>query len=403
MKDQKKIQELIKEQNFKSFADVKKYLKEFTKEIIETMLHEEMTDHLGYEKHDYNNKKTDNTRNGYSNKTIKSDYGEIPLKIPRDRKAEFDPVVVARGQRILEGMEDKIIRMYSHGMSERDIASFIEDTYGASFSPQSISNVISKVTALVNQWLNRPLKKVYAIVFLDATFYNVRVEGVVKNVSIYSIIGIDLEGKKDVLGLWMSETESSKYWMRLLNDLKTRGVEDILICCVDNLRGFSEAIKAIFPEADIQKCIVHQVRNSLRFVSYKHRKELANDMKAIYKSTDEKQARIALDCLTERWDNTYPYISKSWQDNWSELITFFKYPAEIRTVIYTTNAIENYHRSLRKVTKAKTIFPNEDALMRILYLATENATKRWTSSIKNWGMIYSQLRIIFDKRIDKLK
>jgi transposase-like protein len=297
-------------------------------------------------------------------------------------------------------MEEKIIRMYSHGMSERDIVSFIEDTYGASFSPQSISNIIAKVTEKVRLWLNRPLERKYAIVFLDATFYNVRVDGVVKNISIYSMIGIDLSGKKDVIGLWMSETESAKYWMRLLNDLKTRGVEDIFIFSVDNLKGFSEAIKAIYPKADIQKCIVHQVRNSLRYVSYKHRKDLANDIKAIYKAIDEKQAKIALGALSEHWDEVYPYISKSWEDNWAELITFFKYPKEIRTVIYTTNAIENYHRSLRKVTKSKTIFPNEDALMRILFLATENATRKWTSTIRNWGMIYSQLRIIFDNRME---
>jgi putative transposase len=403
MQDKKKIQELVKKKNFKDLKDVNQYLKQFSREIIETMLENEMTEHLGYEKHDYQSKRTDNARNSFSGKTLKSDFGEIPVQIPRDRKAEFDPIVVAKGQRILEGIEEKIIRMYSHGMTERDIAGFIQDTYGASFSAQTISNIIAKVSSLVNQWLTRPLQKVYAVVFLDATFYNVRVNGVVKNVSIYSMIGIDMEGMKDVLGLWMAETESAKYWLNLLNDLKTREVEDILICAVDNLKGFSEAIKASFPNADIQKCIIHQVRNSLRFVSYKHRKELANDMKAIYKATDEKQAKLALDILSENWDSTYPYISKSWRDNWSELITFFKYPVEIRNVIYTTNAIENYHRSLRKVTKSKTIFPNEAALMRILYLATMNATKKWTSTIQNWGIIYSQLRIIFDKRIDEFK
>lgn len=401
MKDRKKIQELIKEHKFKNFEDIKQYLKGVSKDIIETMLESELTEHLGYEKHNYQQKKTNNSRNGYSSKNLKSDYGKIPINIPRDRKAEFDPLIVAKGQRILEGMEEKIIRMYSHGMSERDIVSFIEDTYGASFSPQSISNIIAKVTEKVRLWLNRPLERKYAIVFLDATFYNVRVDGVVKNISIYSMIGIDLSGKKDVIGLWMAETESAKYWMRLLNDLKTRGVEDIFIFSVDNLKGFSEAIKAIYPKADIQKCIVHQVRNSLRYVSYKHRKDLANDMKAIYKAVDEKQAKIALGALSEHWDEVYPYISKSWKDNWAELITFFKYPKEIRTVIYTTNAIENYHRSLRKVTKSKTIFPNEDALMRILFLATENATRKWTSTIRNWGMIYSQLRIIFEKRMEE--
>jgi len=401
MLDDKKMKELIEEHQLKSISDVNSLLKQFSKKLLENMLENELTDHLGYEKHSVSDKKVTNSRNGHSKKRVKSDFGEIDLKIPRDRQDEFSPLIVKKGERTISGLDEKVLMMYSRGMSERDIADFIEDTYKYRMSPQTISNIISQITEEVTTWQNKPLQQFYVAIFLDAIVYKVKQDGMIRNMAIYSMIGIDLSGNREVIGLWAGRNESSKYWLKLLNELKSRGIEDVLVVCVDGLNGFKEAINTVFPEADVQRCIVHQVRNSLKFVSWKDRKELAGDLKQIYRSTSEESARLELDNFAEKWDGKYEYISKSWKDNWVELMSFFKYPTEIRRIIYTTNSIENFHRSLRKITKSKPVFPTDTALMRLLYLITKNVTKKWTMKIQNWGNIYSQLKILFDDRIGK--
>ena len=398
-----KIKRLIAEKKLNTIDDVNKLLRGFSKQLLETMLEGELTDHLGYEKHDYANKTTTNSRNGHSSKKVRSDFGEIGINVPRDRKDNFEPVVVKKGSKSLGGLEEKIILMYSRGMSERDISHFIEETYNYTLSAQSISNTISQISEDVNQWQNRPLNPFYVDLFLDAIVYKVKRDGVIKNIAVYSILGIDLEGKKDILGLWAGKNESSKYWLRLLNELKSRGVEDILICCVDGLNGFPEAINTVFPDTDVQQCIVHQIRNSLKFVSYKDRKAIALDLKRVYKAHSVESAEVELDNFSEIWDEKYPYISKSWRDHWTELMSYYKYPNEIRKVIYTTNSIESFHRSLRKITKSKPVFPSDNSLMKLLYLITNNVTKKWTMPIRNWGMIYSQLSIMFEERLAKFE
>jgi len=401
MFDDKKIKTLIKEQKLQNMSDVNTLLKQFSKQLIENMLECELTDHLGYEKHDYSEKKTSNSRNGYTSKTVKSDFGEMELKVPRDRIDSFSPIIVKKGSRTISGIDEKVLLMYARGMSERDISEFIEETYNYKISAQTISNIISQITEDVKNWQSRPLPPFYVAVYLDAIVYKVKKDGVIKNIAVYSMLGIDVEGKKDIIGLWAGKNESSKYWLKLLNELKVRGVEDILICCVDGLSGFSEAINAIYPDTDVQRCIVHQIRNSLKFVSYKDRKELAKDLKSIYKAINEETAKIELDNFSEKWDDKYEYISKSWRESWTDLMSYYKYPQEIRKVIYTTNSIENFHRSLRKITKSKPVFPSDISLMRLLYLITQNVTRKWTMKIRNWGQIYSQLRILFEKRINK--
>jgi transposase-like protein len=399
MLDEKKIKALIKGKKLKNFNDVNNLLKGFSKKLIEAMLDSELTDELGYEKHDYSQKKTDNSRNGFSSKQLNSEFGKIGIEIPRDRKGKFAPLIIPKGSRNIGGIEEKVLMMYSRGMSERDIAEYFRELYGYKLSAQSISNLISTITEDVVNWQNRPLHSIYAVVFLDAIVYKVKRDGFIQNVAVYSMMGINLEGRKEIIGLWVGDNESSKYWLRLLNELKTRGVKDILICCVDGLKGFPEAINAAYPETDIQKCIVHQVRNSLKFVPYKNRQELANDLKAIYKANSEELAQVEFDNFKEKWDNIYPYISKSWKENWTELMTYYKYPSEIRRIIYTTNPIENFHRSLRKVTKSKPIFPSDKSLMKLLYLVTKNVVSKWSKPIAKWGQIYSQLQIIFEERL----
>jgi len=396
------LEKIIREREVKDMSDVNSIIKEFASQLLETMLEAELTSQIGFQKNSMDTKDTSNRRNGYSFKNLKTDLGDLKLKQPRDRDGEFDPIIVKKHQRTLEGMEEKIIQMYAHGMSERDIADFLENIYGTVFSVQALSNIISKVTELYRNWMNRPLKPIYAIIFLDAIHFNVKKDGTIKKMAVYSIMGIDLGGNKDILGLWIAETESAKYWLKVLNDLKTRNVRDILICCVDGLTGFKQAINTVFKETDVQRCIVHQVRNSLKFVSYKNKKAVAASLKEIYKAADENQAELALDAFEDKWKDSYPYIAKSWRENWIELTSFFKYPKEIRKVIYTTNPIENYHRSLRKITKPKGLFPNEDSLLKLLYLITIKLTKKWTMKIRNWGLIYSQLDILFEDRIKQI-
>jgi transposase-like protein len=397
--DRDELKKLLKEKGVKSLDDFNAFMREVSKEVVETLLEGELTDHLGYEKHDQKTKATDNARNGFTLKTVKSKFGEIDLDVPRDRKSDFEPQVVKKHQKDISGLEEKIISMYAKGMTTRDIQAHIKDLYGYEISPETVSSITDKVMERAREWQGRPLESIYALIYMDAVFLKMRLEGHVRNVALYTIIGINLDGQKECLGLWISETESAKYWVSVLNEIKNRGVVDVLIFTVDNLKGISEAIEAVFPRAEVQKCIVHQIRNSLRYVSWKERKPMARDLRRIYEAATEKEGEAALEQFAEKWDKRYPHIAASWRTNWDEIVTFFKYPPEIRTLVYTTNPIESLNRKIKKVAKNKAIFPNDQALIKQVYLAVEEVAKKWTLRHRDWAMIYSQLMIYFGDRL----
>ena len=397
--NKEELKKLLKEKGVKSLDDFNTLMSEISKDVVEALLEGELTDHLGFEKYDHESKAIDNSRNGFTPKTVKSKYGSIGIQVPRDRKSEFEPHVVKKRQRDISGLEDKIISMYARGMTTRDIQSHVKEIYNFEVSPETISTITDKVLERARDWQNRSLEAIYAIVFLDAIFLKMRSEGHVRKIAVYNIIGISTEGRKECLGLWICETESSKYWLSVLNELKNRGLEDVLIFSVDNLKGISEAIQAAFPRSEIQKCVVHQIRNSLKHVSWKDRKKLTQDLKSIYRAATEKEGSAALEDFSEKWKN-YPHVAASWKRNWGELSTFFKYPAQIRSLIYTTNPIESVNRSIKKVTKNKAVFPNEQAVFKVIYLALLEAEKKWTSRLRDWPMIYSQLMIFFKDRME---
>lgn len=331
---------------------------------------------------------------------MRTSFGEVDISVPRDRKGEFEPQLLKKNQTsISQDVEEKILSMYAKGMTTGDIETHIKDIYGLDVSDTTVSRITDKVLPLAKEWQQRPLEAVYAVVFMDAIHYHVRSEGQVVKKAVYIAIGIDLEGKKDVLGMWIGENESAKFWASVLNSLRNRGVQDIFIACTDNLTGFSSAIEAVFPKTDIQNCIIHQIRNSTKYVSYKDLKALMADLKAVYSAVDEQTALTALDNFAEKWDKKYPKISISWQSNWANLSTYFKFPQEIRRLIYTTNAIEGFNRQLRKVTKSKSVFPTDDSLFKILYLVTMDITKKWTGRRQDWSIIHSQLEIFYADRM----
>lgn len=390
----------ISENNLKTAGDVHSALKELFAGTLQEIMEAELDTHLGYAKHDTKNKKTNNSRNGkLPPKTVISEFGEIKLQTPRDRDGEFEPQIVQKYQNDVSGMESQIISMYSKGMTTRDIQSHYNQIYGVNISPTLVSNITDRILPQVHAWQNRPLQEVYAVVFMDAIHYKVRQDHAIVSKAAYMVIGIDLEGHKDVLGMWVGENESAKFWLGVLNDLKSRGVKDILINCVDNLKGFSEAIAAVYPKTDVQKCIVHQIRNSMKHVYYKDMKAFAADLKPIYKAANEQAAMVAMDEFEAKWGEKYPHAVRSWRANWTELTVFFQYPVELRRIIYTTNIIESYNRQLRKVTKGKAIFPNDEALLKMLYLCTMDVMQKWTGRIQGWGQIVLQLCIRFEDRI----
>lgn len=393
------LRAFIKENKLVTAQDAQNALKELFAETLQEMLEAEMDTHLGYEKHEVKAKMTPNSRNGKSKKTVVSEYGEQEITIPRDRMSEFEPIVVQKHQKNVTGIEDQIIALYAKGVSTREIQDYLQNLYGIEVSPTLISNVTNKIVPLIKEWQNRPLQGLYAVVYMDAIHFKVKQDGAIVNKAAYMVIGIDLDGNKDVLGMWIGENETSKFWLSVLNDLRNRGVQDILIICVDNLNGFSEAIAACYPKTEIQKCIIHQIRNSTRYVSYKDLKKVTADLKPIYKAATEQGALLELDRFEEVWGAKYPLIVRSWRNNWEELSTFFKYPPEIRKLIYTTNMIESYHRQLRKVTKGKSIFPTDEALLKMLYLATMDVTRKWTGRVQNWGQMLLQLSVFFPERV----
>lgn len=396
------IKQLIKETKPTSAKDVQETLKDLFADTLKEMLEAELDDHLGYSKYDYKNKNTTNSRNGRNSKRVLSDLGEFDLTVPRDREGSFQPQVVKKNQTDISGIEDQVIGMYAKGMTTRDIATHLENIYGFEASPTLISGITDKITPVAKEWQNRPLEPVYPIIFMDAIHYKVKQDNRVINKAAYAVIGVNLDGIKEVLGIWIGGNETSKYWLLVLNELKNRGVNDILIACVDGLNGFTEAIKAIYPHTEIQRCIIHQIRNSSKYVSYKDLKEFNADLKLVYTATTEEAALAELERFEQKWGDKYLIAIRSWKNNWDELATFFKYPKEIRKIIYTTNAMESYNRQLRKVTKARSIFPSDDALLKMLYLATMDISKKWTQSIRGWAQILAQLSIFFEGRIDNI-
>lgn len=394
------LRNLMRGLDVKNFEDLKDVFKLMVGEMLENGLEGELEDELGYTKYDYRNKAGENSRNGYSKKTLKTSFGETEIKIPRDRKGEFEPQLIKKNQTTLTGdIEEKILSMYAKGMTTSDIESYIQDIYGLDCSDTTISRITDKILPVVREWQSRPLEEIYAVVFMDAIHFHVRSEGQVIKKAVYIAIGINMEGLKEVLGMWVGENESAKFWLSVMNGLKNRGLEDILIACVDGLTGFPASIEAVYPKTEIQQCIIHQIRNTTRFVSYKDIKALMTDLKRVYAAVDEQTALSELDNFDEKWSGKYPKIAISWRSNWANLSTYFKYPQEVRTLIYTTNAIEGFNRQLRKVTKNKGVFPTDDSLLKMLYLAMMDITKKWTGKRREWGQIHSQLEIFFADRL----
>lgn len=396
----KKLLALLQDAGINDVAGVQELFKEMVGTVLENGLEGELDEELGYSRYDYRNKDTDNSRNGYSEKTLKTSLGDLELIVPRDRKGEFTPQLVKKNQTTLSGdIEEKILSMYAKGMTTSDIEAHIREIYGLEVSDTTISRVTDKILPVVKEWQMRPLEEIYAVVFLDAVHFHVRSEGQIVKKAVYVAIGVKMDGVRDVLGMWVGENESAKFWLGILNGLKNRGVADILIACVDGLTGFASAIEAVFPRTEIQQCVIHQIRNSTKFVSYKDIKALMADLKKVYAAVDEQTALYQLDAFGEKWGGKYPKIALSWRTNWANLSTYFKYPQEVRTLIYTTNAIENFNRQLRKVTKSKSVFPTDDSLLKMLYLAMIDITKKWTGRRKDWGQIHSQLEIFFADRL----
>ncbi|HOC08596.1 MAG TPA: IS256 family transposase [Bacillota bacterium] len=395
------LRQLIKENDIKDVNGIYDTLKDMFKDVLQEMLEAEMDVTLGYGKNEAKDKDTTNIRNGYSSKTLKTKFGNIEMDIPRDRNSEFEPKIVPKYQRNISGIEDKIIALYARGMSTRDIHDQVKDIYGIEVSAEMVSKITEKIVPEIKEWQSRPLETVYPFVFMDAIHYKIRDNGQIVNKAAYVVLGINMDGYKDVLGIWIGENETSKFWLGVLNELKNRNVQDVLIFSVDGLTGLKEAIEAVYPKAYIQRCIIHQLRNSFKYVSYKHLKEFSKDFKAVYKAPSEEAALEALYEVKDKWANQYPYALKSWETNWDVLSTFFKYPDEIRKIIYTTNIIEGLHRQFRKVTKSKSVFPSDAALEKMLYLATKNIMTKWTQRYRNWDMVLNQLLIMFPDQLEQ--
>jgi len=374
-------------------------LKRLTKALIERAMQAELTHHLGYEKHDPAGDHSGNSRNGTSAKTLVGEFGPLPIEVPRDRNGAFEPRIVRKGQRRWTGFDEKIIAMYALGMTTRQIEEEIKALYGVDVSPSLVSQVTEAVMDEVRAWQQRTLDRVYPIVYLDALFLKVQHEGRVVNKAVYLAIGVNMDGKKDLLGIWIEQSEGAKFWLSVANELKTRGVEDIFICCIDGLKGFPDAIRTVFPKTDVQLCIIHMIRNSLKFVSFKDRRKVVEDLKTIYRAATEEDAKAALSVLEQNWQHKYPVIAKSWRDHWSDICPFFVYPPDIRRAIYTTNAIESLNSSLRRVIRNRSPFPSDDAVIKILFLSIRRISKRWTMPIHDWGAAVNQFAILYGDRV----
>jgi len=393
----KTIKELAKECH--SVEDVHEMLKGLFKDTLQHIFEAEIEEHLGYKKHSVAGNNTGNSRNGYNKKTIQTKFGKTEVEIPRDRNGEFEPRIIGKYEKTSNQLEEQIIAMYAKGMSTRDIEDHMRDIYGIDVSPTMVSKITDKILPMISEWQSRPLDRVYPVVFLDAIHFKVRKDNRIINKAAYSVMAINMAGQKEILGIWIGENESASFWLSVCNDLKNRGVQDILIACKDGLAGFSEAISAAFPQTEIQLCIIYQIRNTMKYVPYKNQKELIADLKKIYQALTIEEAENSFTAFKDKWGKKYPIIVRSWENNWLELTAYFKYPYEIRRMIYTTNIIEGYHRQLRKVTKTKTAYPTDEALVKIIYLATIEASKKWTMSIKDWKSCISQFAIYFEDRL----
>ena len=391
------IAALLQEYDIQSAEDIQDALKDLLGDTIKEMMEAEMDEHLGYES--YERSENPNSRNGYKQKQIRSKYGETTLSVPQDRDSTFEPKIVKKRQKDISAIDDKIISMYAKGMTTRQISEMIEDIYGFEVSEGMVSDITDRLLPEIEEWHNRPLAEVYPILFIDAVHFSVKDNNVIRKLAAYVILGINHEGKKEVLTIQVGENESSKYWLTVLNELKNRGVKDILILCADGLTGIKEAINAAFPKTEYQRCIVHQVRNTLKYVPDKDRKAFAADLKTIYQAADEKKALAALEHVTEKWTPKYPNSMKRWKDNWDAISPIFKFSTTVRTVIYTTNAIESLNSTYRKLNRQRSVFPSDTALLKALYLATFEATKKWTSTIRNWAQVYGELSIMYEGRL----
>jgi putative transposase len=394
------IDQLLKD--YKSPEDVlgeHGLLKQLTKAVLERALKAELSHHLGYEKHSPEGKNSGNARNGKSKKTLKGDFGSLPIEVPRDRQSSFEPKIVPKGQTRFEGFDDKILSLYARGMTVREIQAHLEEVYRVEVSPALISQVTDAVIDEVRAWQTRPLESLYPIIYLDAMMVKIRDGAQVVNKAIYLVIGVNLEGIKEVLGMWVAQTEGAKFWLGVVTELRNRGLEDIFIACVDGLKGLPEAIEAVYPQTQVQQCIVHVVRQSLKYVNWKQRKEVAADMRMIYSSATREQAEMRLEEFAHKWDSRYPTISPSWRPNWERIVPFLAYPQEIRKVIYTTNVIESVNRGLRKIIKNRGSFPNDDAALKLLYLALGNISQKWTRPIKEWNAALNRFAIVFEGRL----
>lgn len=383
--------------NIKSEQDLSQLTKMLSKITIEAALNAELDDHLGYDKHEITD--SSNSRNGYTRKTIQTEDGQFEIDSPRDRNGDFEPKLVKKNQRRMPSVESKVMHLYTNGMSTREISETFKELYDADVSPALISKITDAVIDKVTEWQSRPLDPIYPIVYLDCIVLKIRQDKRVINKAVYLALGVNLEGQKELLGMWLSENEGAKFWLSVLTELQNRGVKDILIACVDGLKGFPDAINAVFPQTHIQLCIVHMVRNSMKFVPWKDYKAIAADLKKIYQSATEDEALLALDEFSDRWDNKYPQISKSWRAHWENLNTLFNYPQDIRRAIYTTNAIESLNSVVRKATKKRKVFPTDESAKKVVYLATQQASKKWTMPIRNWKPALNRFMIEFEERI----
>jgi len=394
------LDELLKD--YKGPADITGpdgLLKQLTKALIERAMQAEMTDQLGYDKNEQGEKPSSNRRNGSSKKTLRSEQGPLEIEVPRDREGEFEPEIIPKHQREFKGFDDKILSMYSRGMTTREITESLKEIYGVEVSPELISRVTDSVKDLLDEWRSRTLESFYPVLFLDALVINVKEGNHIVKKSVYLALAIRMDGQKEILGLWIDQSEGSKFWLSILNELHNRGVQDILIAAVDGLTGFPEAINAVFPETEVQLCIVHMVRNSLKFVPYRDRRAIAADLKTIYTSATEESAAACLDGFEQKWNSKYPMIARSWRAKWPEIIPFLKFPEEIRKVIYTTNAIESVNYTIRKVTRNRQSFPTTDAAMKLVFMALRNISKKWTMPLRDWGCALNQFAIIYGSRV----
>lgn len=391
------IHQLLEEYDIQTAEDIQEALKDLLGGTIKEMMEAEMDNHLGYEKSERSD--SDDYRNGYKTKRVNSSYGSMEIEVPQDRKSTFEPKIVKKRQKDISDIDQKIISMYAKGMTTRQISETIEDIYGFETSEGFISDVTDKILPQIDDWQNRPLDEIYPILYIDAIHYSVRENGIIKKLAAYVILGINTAGRKEVLTITIGDNESSKYWLSVLNELKNRGVKDILVLCADGLTGIKEAITAAYPKTEYQRCIVHQVRNTLKYVPDKDRKAFALDLKTIYHAANEEQARQALDRVDAKWTAKYPNSMKRWYDNWDAIAPIFKFSSEVRKVIYTTNAIESLNATYRKLNRQRSVFPNDTALLKALYLATFEATKKWTTSIRNWAQVYGELSIMYEGRL----